>query len=140
MNKNFIDEAVKRMKLFNISNDAIRAFKKKGVISYSDFQGTVYPVLECDCNSGVLKEVMSEVRSFEKRTSAHVYHIIQSITDIGVMWSFLYVGDPSGWVLESEDIGNGMTYAYIFNSTYPEHSELGSIMVKPKFGGLVRIA
>ena len=136
--KAMFDEAVARMKILKLHENPIKEFKKEGKLNYSDFQGYLF-WLEEDTASRVPKEVFDALHSFEERTGCLVYHVVQSFTEVGTMWSFLYVGkDTDEWAFEREDLENGLLYAYVYNSTYPELSELGSIMVKPRWGGLIR--
>ena len=41
--------------------------------------------------------------------------------------------------MDNEDLEYGYVVAYVYNYDVPEFSEFGSIQVKPRFGGLVRI-
>lgn len=135
-----LNEAIARMKILKMHENPIKEFEAEGKLNYSDPQGFLF-WFEEDTASRIPKKVFDALKSFEERTSYLVYHVIQSLTEIGTMWSFLYVSkDADEWEFEKEDLENGLLYAYVYNSTYPELSEAGSIMIRPQFGGVVRTA
>lgn len=138
-------EAVARMKILEMDKNLIKEFSEEEKLYYSDPQGFLFWFKDATSTRNqefrVPKAVFDALKSFEKRTGCLVYHVIQSLTEIGTMWSFLYVSkDADEWEFEKEDLENGLLYAYVYNSTYPELSEAGSIMVRPQYGGVVRTA
>lgn len=135
-----VNEAIARMKILKMHKNTIKEFETEGKLNYSDPQGFLF-WFEEDAASSIPKKVFDELKSFEERTGYLVYHVIQSLTGIGTMWSLLYISkDADEWEFEKKDLENGFLYAYVYNSTYPELSEAGSIMVRPQFGGVVRTA
>ena len=81
------------------------------------------------------------VKKFEKEHECVVYHVILSRTNIGTMYSLLYVSlDDEEWEEDRADLQNGQVLAYVVNKTDPECSEIGYIGIKPQIGGLVRVA
>lgn len=135
-----VNEAIARMKILKMRENTIRDLETKGIINYSDYHGFQF-WFKKDAASRIPGEVFDELKSFEERTGYLVYHVIQSLTGIGTMWSLLYISkDADEWEFEKKELENGFLYAYVYNSTYPELSEAGSIMVRPQFGGVVRTA
>lgn len=47
-----------------------------------------------------------------------------------------------GYYVDVEDYGNGQyaVMSYVWNKTYDDCSEFGSVVIKPALGGLVRVA
>ena len=127
-------EAVKRMKMLDLYNPYIKAFKDKDEIFMSEMTGGVY---EFSSNT----ELCNKVKEFEAEYEALVYHVIHTLTEFGELYSFLYVSDyEEEWEMDNEDISEGYALAYVWNATDEWCSEFGSIGVRGKFGGIVRIA
>lgn len=126
-------EAIRRMEILDIYSETIRQFEKDGLISYSE------PPL--GTNYWLTDEQMKVVREFEQEYNALVYFATTSNTEFGKLDSFLYVSDyEEEWKDDVRDLKNGYLYAYVYNNDMPEFSEIGSIRVQPRFGGLIRIA
>lgn len=125
-------EAIKRMEVLDIYAETIRQFEKEGLISYSE------PPL--GSNYWLTDEQLKAARKFEEEYNALVYFATISYTEFGTLTSFLYVSDYlEEWKMDNEDLKDGYVYAYVYNHDVPEYSEIGQILVKPRFGGLVRI-
>ena len=125
-------EAIKRMEVLDIYAETIRQYEKEGLVSYSE------PPL--GTNYWLTEEQRNVVRQFEEENNALVYFATISHTEFGTLTSFLYVSDyPEEWKMDNEDLKDGYLYAYVYNHDVPEYSEIGRIVVKPIFGGLVRI-
>ena len=137
-------EAVARMKILEMDKNLIKEFNEEEKLYYSDPQGFLFWFKNATSKRNqkyVPKAVFDALKSFEKRTGCLVYHVIHSFNEMGTMWSFMYVSkDVDEWKFEKEDLENGFLYAYVYNCTYPELSEAGSIMVRPQSGGVVRTA
>ena len=81
------------------------------------------------------------IKQFEEEYNALVYFVIRSYTEFGTLDSFLYISDhEEEWKSDYEDIIDGYVYAYVYNYDVPEYSEIGSIAVRERFGGLIRTA
>ncbi len=132
MKSNQKEEAIKRMKMLKLHENAIKEFKESNVINKSENGGMLY-WLE-DKEKAIVKE-------FETKHNMLVYHIIHNYTDFGELYALLYVSnDEEEWGYDQEDIMTGSVIAYVKNVTDEWCSEFGSIGVKPRFGGLVRTA
>ena len=126
-------EAIRRMEILDIYSETIRQFEKEGLVSYSE------PPL--GTNYWLTDEQMKAVREFEEEYHALVYFGARVYTEFGTLDAFLYVSDHEDeWKDDVEDLKDGYLYAYVYNHNVPEFSEIGSIRVQPRFGGLVRIA
>ncbi len=126
-------EAIRRMEILDIYSETIRQFEMEGLVSYSE------PPL--GTNYWLTDEQKKIVREFEEEYHALVYFATTSYTEFGRLDSFLYVSDyEDEWKSDVEDLKDGYLYAYVYNYDVPEFSEIGSIRVQPRFGGLVRIS
>ena len=126
-------EAIRRMEILDIYSETIRQFEKEGLISYSE------PPM--GANYWLTDEQIKVVREFEKEYNALVYFGTRVYTEFGTLDAFLYVSDyEEEWKDDVEDLKDGYLYAYVYNHDIPEFSEIGSIRVQPRLGGLIRIA
>ena len=124
-------EAIDRMKALGIFPQTINQFKG-GQVSYSE------PPL--GANYWVNEEQEKIIKQFEAEHDALVYFVIRSYTEFGKLDALLYVSDyEEEWEMDREDISAGYAFAYVYNYDVPEFSELGSIGVKERFGGLIRV-
>lgn len=125
--------------------DTYDAFNKRNEVWYSahtPFGGILYDL------SDNIKEV---VKDFEDKHNALVYHIVQTPTNLGNMWAFLYVSSDEDTVAyddecmqyELKNIKDGNDdsieiHSYVYNETDPWLSEFGYIRVREVAGGLIR--
>lgn len=124
-------EAINRMKALGIFAETIKQFKG-GQVSYSE------PPL--GANYWLDEEQEKIVKDFEEEHNALVYFAVRSYTELGKLDALLYVSDyEEEWEMDIEDIYDGYALAYVHNYDDPYCSEIGSIAVKGRFGGLVRI-
>ena len=69
------------------------------------------------------------------------YHVIRTMTAFGELYSFLYISDyDEEWDMDNEDLVDGYAMSYVWNKTNEWCSEFGSIGVRGKYGGIVRVA
>lgn len=125
-------EAVLRMKLLNIHENAVEDFEN-GVLNCSEFGGILYWLDE---------KKIKLVEEMEARTGGIVYHVIENHTEVGTMLTMLYVSKyPSEWWADRNDMmKEGYAFAYVENLDCPDFSEFGGVIIKPQFGGLARMA
>lgn len=131
------EEAIKRMEALGLFAPCIKAFKNRDEVQLTEPTGGLY---EFSSN----KELTAKVQEFEKEHNALVYHVIHTPAMIDGeamdMYNFLYVSDyQEEWEMDQNDIKEGYALVYVWNKTIDYFSEFGSIAVKEKFGGLVRI-
>lgn len=129
-------EAINRMKELGLFAPCIKVFKR-GEVQLSEPTGGLY-----EFSSD--KELTAKVQEFEKENNALVYHVIHTPMMLDGeamdMYNFLYVSDyQEEWEMDQNDIKEGYALAYVWNKTIDYFSEFGSIAVKERFGGLVRI-
>ena len=125
-------EALKRMKMLKLHENAIREFEKEDVINQSEHGGILFWL---DDSQNAL------VERFEKEYNAVVYHVIHNYTEFGELLAFLYVSEnEEEWGYDRDDLKEGYALAYVENLDEPAFSEFGSIGIKPQWGGLCRTA
>ena len=85
-------------------------------------------------------EVMAKLKEVEEKYGVTVYAITHEYTEFGECWDFLYVSDESDETeYNLEDCGSFFrAMAYVWNKTDDFSSEIGSIGVRPMFGGIKR--
>ena len=124
-----VEEAVARMKLLGILKIPINEFKKDGVINRSE-NGILYWLDD---------EEKQMVADFEKDNDGVVYHAIKTLSNIGLMYSLLYVSKHTEeWEMDRADIQEGRAFVYVVNKDMPDCSEFGTIGIRPLFGGVLR--
>lgn len=127
-------EAIKRMKALDLYKPYIRMFEKADEIFLSEMTGGVYEFHDD-------AELNAKVKEFEAEYNALVYHVIRTMTQFGELYSFLYISDHSDeWEYDNNDLADGYAYAYVWNKTDEWCSEISSIGVRGKFGGIIRVA
>lgn len=128
--KEQVAEAIERMKLLKLHENAIKEFKSQRKVNFSKGIGILYWVED---------EYEKFVREFELKHNAVVYHCIYSLTDFGEMLAMLYVSNsPEEWESDRLDIKDGIVFAYVKNISDDYCSEFGSIGIRPSIGGLIR--
>lgn len=120
-------EAASRMRSMGIFEPIIKDFED-GNVQYSEGPlGGSYWLPD---------NIKAEVISFEEEYDAVVYNVIKTTTAIGIMWSFLYVSsDEDEWESDRDDLKHHEAYAYVYNESDPEMSEIGLIGFKLNVGG-----
>lgn len=122
-------EALKRMKKLNFHPNVLSDFNE-GTINKSELIGILYWLND---------EEIKKVREFEAENESIVYHVIHQFTNIGELYSFLYVKlDDEEWEMDNDGLKQREVLAYVWNKTAPEFSEFGYIGIRPQVGGLVR--
>ena len=125
-------EAIERMKILKLFKNVITDFKDDDRLNKSEDLGFLYWLYD---------EEEEMVKEFEKEHECVVYHVILIRTNIGTMYSLMYVSlDDEEWEEDRADLQNGQVLAYVVNKAAPECSAIGYIGIKPQIGGLVRVA
>lgn len=126
-------EAINRMKGLELFAPCIKAFKDRNEVQLSEMTGGLY---EFSGN----EELTAKVKEFEQEYNALVYHVIHTYTQFGELYNFLYVSDyEEEWEMDQDDIKDNYVMCYVLNKDDDWCSEFGTIAVKQKFGGLVRV-
>ena len=124
-------EALERMKMLNLFENAIRDFQQDNKLNMS----------ECGFLYWLDDEQTKMVSEFETEHDALVYHVIHNYTEFGELLTFFYVSDHEDeWEYDRADLKDGYACAYVKNLDEDAFSEFGSVAFKEQFGGLVRTA
>ena len=128
------EEAVARMKYLGLMPEAVQKYTDGELLVSEYNKGILY-----DADEGILQAV----QDFENKFNSVVYHVIKNDVDFGVgqneLNTFLYVSAcPEEWEYDREDLSVGRPVAYVYNTTTPEFSDLGSVGIFPINGGLGR--
>lgn len=126
-------EAIKRMRVLNLFEPCIRAFEKRDEVQLSEPTGGLYEFSGDEWLTNFVKE-------FEEEHNALVYHVIHTFTDFGEIYNVLFVSDyPEEYEYDNADIKDGYVFVWAYNKSDPMMSDMGTIGVKWRFGGLVRV-
>lgn len=129
LNEMQVSEALQRMKMLKIHENAIADFLKDRTLNKS-VGGFLYWLDDSE------KKMVEE---WQRKTGNLVYHVIKSGLECGVCYSLLYVSkDPGEWIFDCEDLEQNYAFAYVENTTDPSGSEYGGIGIHPQFGGVIR--
>ena len=122
------------METLKLFAPCIKAFKDRDEVQLSEMTGGLY---EFSSN----EELTAKVKEFETEYNALVYHVIHTYTQFGELYNLLYVSDHEDeWGMDQEDIRDNYVMCYVWNKDDDWCSEFGTIVVRQKFGGLVRIS
>lgn len=112
------------------------AFKKGTITKYEGYGGYYLDPSYDDTLIECIKET-------EEQYGGMVYAVIHQYTDFGEIYTMLWAsGYEEDYEYDVEDGDRGTYYvmAYVWNKSYEECSEFGSVGIKPAFGGLIRVA
>ena len=145
------EEAVKRLQFLKkkgmkFGKAPIDAFKNGsvGIFEYQNsiFRSTYYEGYMNESQEEY-QEIIKAKEEFESERNCTVYLIQISHTEFGKCVSMFYVSDTEEeWAMDNSDLNDGYTYAYVYNQTYPDYSEIGSIgfAYDGRCGGVYRTA
>lgn len=124
-------EAIKRMRKLGIMEQPIKEFEEEGKLNLSEGPGLLYWLDD---------DEQKMVKEFEEGENGLVYHVIKQKTNIGLLYSLMYVSEyDEEWEMDNEDLGEGQALAYVVNKTMPDCSEYGTIGIQSINGGLKRV-
>lgn len=107
----------------------------KSLLAYIEKHESVYPKF-----GGILYNLNEDAKkaiTIVQKDGNFPYHVVVSHTMIGDMYAVLYASqDSTEW--DSERLSDGSCLAYVYNATYPECSEYGSIGIQSANGGIIR--
>lgn len=138
-----LDEVNRRFEILREKYDILQeipdAFFKSGVIMKSEtsrmFGHNFYGVL-FELNDTEKKLI----ERFESEYHSMVYHVIKNETEIGTLYSLLYVSKYiDEWEMDREDLIEGCPLIYCINTSDEFCSEFGTIAIKGSNGGLRRL-
>ena len=124
-------EAVKRMRKLHIMTNPIKEFVNEGKLNLSECGGILYWLNEKE------RKIVDD---FEKKYGCLVYHVIKNRTELGTMYSLMYVSkNTEEWQMDMDDLDEGQACVYVANVDAPDCSEFGTIGIRPSVGGVARI-
>ena len=126
-----VKEALDRMKLLRLHQNAVREFRDEGKLNLSGVYGALYWLND---------EQKKLVRDWEEKTGNLVYHVIHNRMEFGEMLNLLYISrNPEEWTKDRTDIQNEEALVYVINLDDDICSEYGYIGIRPMFGGVIRV-
>lgn len=129
--------ALKHLKQLHIFNPYITQFEKDGTVTMFENYGGFYATV----NNGE-EELFNIINDFQSEHRALVYAVTHEYTEFGECYDLLYisqyVNDEPMMLEKLDDYFRVMVFTY--NKTYPEYTEMGSILVDAQFGGIKRVA
>lgn len=128
-------EAIKRLKALGVMDDVLTAFVNDDIVYKSEYLNRLFPAVLYHLDT-TEQQIVSD---FEKEYEALVYHIQKVSTDFGDLYSLFYVSSHRPeWKADNDELADGYAFVYVYNASYPELSEFGSISFEPAMGGIVR--
>ena len=129
------EEAISRMKKWDLYEPIIREFEQYGKLEYSEntrLGGILYWVDN-------EPEWAERIARFEKEHNALVYHAMHYYLASGFeILALLYVSDQEDtWEYDNLDLEEGFQFVYTVNLTDDKYSEFGTIPIRQVAGGLV---
>ena len=137
------EEAVRRLTALKLHRNVVKDFEN-GKVNYSVrhnniFDGILYWVDDD-------KKIADAIKKFEKERDMLVYHAQLTQFTFGTCLTMLYVSKYiDEWEMDYNDIlnedENGVmcVYAYAYNLTDPDLSDLGRVGIVRKNGGISRV-
>lgn len=127
-------KAIELLKKLDIYEPYIKGFEEDNQVCFFEYFAGYWAYQE--------PELYKKMRNIEDEFNCTVYAITHEFTDFGECYSFLYVSRyKCEWknTLITEH-GTHYAFAYVWNKTYEECSEFGTIGIKSFGGGITRIA
>ena len=127
------EEAIKRMRMLGMFKPCIKSFDKHDEVQLTEPNGGLYEFSDNE-------ELNAKIKKFEEDYNALVYHVIHTYTQFGELYNFLFISDyEEEWEYDIADLKDGYVIAYVWNKSDDWCSEMGSIVVQERFGGIVRV-
>lgn len=125
-------EAIKRMKILRLHQNAIEDFINENKLNKSDGPlGSLYWLDE---------EEQKMIKEFEEEHKVIVYHVIHTFSNLGETYELLFVSNyKEEWEDEKVDLKNGFACVYVKVIDNEQDSEMGYIGVEYRNGGLIRV-
>lgn len=128
------EKAIELMKQLDIYKPYIKGFKEENLVCVFENFGGFYTYQE--------PELEKKLRELEEKYEITIYAVTHELTHFGELYSFLFVNKyKSEWkdLVESNN-KNHYVFSYVWNKTYEDDSEFGTIEVYSFGGGIKRIA
>ena len=135
MKEKMKEEALRRMKKWDLHENVIREFKDEDKLNKSErsfVPGILYYLNE---------EEENMIKEWEAIYGGLVYHVIHDYTNLGELYTLLFVSKyEKEWEYDNTDIEVEEALCYVINKDYNFNSEFGHCTIKPANGGLERTA
>jgi hypothetical protein len=127
-------KAIEFLKELDIYKPYIKGFVDKNKVCFFERFGGYWVDQE--------PEVEKKMKEIENEYKCTVYAITHEYTEFGECYSFMYVPRyKSEWSYTLTKEGcNFYAFAYVWNKTYEDFSEFGTIGVRSFGGGITRVA
>ena len=127
------EAAVSNLRRMKVYKDFIDCYQTQDYVCYYE-SGIGYWAFQDE-------ELMAKLKEIEDRFDCTVYAITHEYTDFGECYDFIYIPqDDEEWAYALEKDGDCFyAFAYVWNKTDDLCSELGTVVLKNRFGGLVRV-
>lgn len=124
-------EAIARMERLKLDSAVIAKFVDDDIINCTS---NVYlPPLSWEW-------VIQLIEDFQESHNSLVFYAILSDTNYGKMLSLLFVSsNEDEWHDEKAALYRDFPYAYVYNLTYPQNSEYGTIKIENNAGQITRV-
>lgn len=124
-------EALRRIRYLKLSEHVQKDFKENHKLYISD------SVFLCS----LTQEENDMIKKWEERTGNMVYHAIRNDSQIGELFTMLYVSrDADNWQNDRKELKSGFPMAYCINLSCRSCSEYGYIEIEPCCGIVLRTA
>lgn len=132
-------KAIECLKELKIYTPYIDEFKKNGTVTMFERYAGFYQ----DTSYGADTIVSDLIKKVEEEHNCLVYAVTHEFSlEIGEMYSFLIIPNESdeyeSYITKCNN-NSFYVFAYVYNVTYPEFSELGDVIVDCFGGGIRRI-
>jgi len=122
------------MRALNLIPMCIDAFELRNEVWMSEHNGILFELSQ-------QPEILKEIKEFETRHEALVYHCIKTETEFGTLITMFYVSNyEDEWEMDWNDMKENYACCYVCNLDDENCSDIGSIGYKPLNGGLIRTA
>lgn len=127
-------KAIELLKQLNIYEPYIEGFIDENKVCFFERYGGFWVYQE--------PEIETKMKAIEEKYNCTVYAITHEFTEFGECYSFLIVTDYPEELdhLVCSEGNNHYAFAYVWNKTYEQDSEFGTIGIKSFGGGITRIA
>ncbi len=126
------EEAIRRLKMLRVHPNVIRDFVEENKLNYSE-NGILFWV---DNN----REWADRVSKWQEKSECMVYHVIYNRTKSGEFLTLLFVSKyEEDWEIETKGLKEGFPEAYVINLDDDFCSEMGTVGIAMRYGGVVRI-
>ena len=126
-------QAIKLMKKLNIYNPYIKGFEEENNVCYFERYAGFWAFQD--------EELLEKINEIENKYGCTVYAVTHEFAEFGELYNFLIV--PKNKIEWKElligDKNTKYVFAYVWNKTYDDCSEFGTIVINALYGGLKRI-